>query len=75
MVKDHAIGKKLCCKFYEFCKHLFALSACSSLKLIHESLLERLASHPLASHPAINSVRDLQPMVLRLPFYAGTFSC
>jgi hypothetical protein len=29
--------------------------------------------YPLASHPAINSVYQLQPEVLRIHFHAGTF--
>jgi len=47
---------------------------------IQDGLLERLAgvrypltNHPLAGHPAINSVYNLQPEVLPIRFHAGMF--
>jgi hypothetical protein len=41
---------------------------------IRDGLAERLAGvrYPLASHPAINSVYQLQPEVLQIRLHAGT---
>jgi hypothetical protein len=42
---------------------------------IRDGLVERLAGvrYFLASHPAINSVRHLQPEVIRIRIHAGRF--